>query len=76
MKKTDKRSLKTILRHNHVHELYAELRSHLGVFPNAVAKGTIYEYLSKKSGLSTKKVAYILNHTRYIPPSEIEDVMS
>lgn len=76
MKSDDKRGLKTVLRHNYVHELYAELRGRLGIYPDAVAKGTIYEYLSRKSGLSTKKVAYILNHTRYVPPSEFEEEQS
>lgn len=76
MKSPRKRGLKTIIRHNIVHELYAQLRSQLGIYPDAVAKGTIYAHISEKCGLSTKEVAYILNHTVYVPPSEIEAEIS
>ena len=53
----------TVERDKLVHEAYGELRSELGGYADLVPRGYIYERLSEKTGLCTKTVAFILNHT-------------
>lgn len=64
-KATDNRRPSTIIRDNHVHEIYLQVVSELGHLKNAVAKSYIYDIIHERTGLCTKTIAYILNHTRY-----------
>lgn len=50
-------------RDNAVHEAYEELRAELGGYADLVPRGYIYDRLSGMTGLCTKTVAFILNHT-------------
>lgn len=49
----------TILRDNKVHEIHAEL----GVLADVVSRQYIYERIKMRTGLCTKTIAFILNHT-------------
>ena len=59
----DKRRISTIIRDNGVHNAYAELRGEIGTLSNVVAKSYVYERLRERTGLCTKTIAFILNHT-------------
>lgn len=53
----------TILRDNKVHEIHAELRAELGGLADVVSRQYIYERIKMRTGLCTKTIAFILNHT-------------
>lgn len=57
------RRISTIVRHNSVHKVYNELIAELGIYANLVPKSYIYDFICKQTGLCSKTVAYILNHT-------------
>jgi len=53
----------TIVRDNSVHNAYKEIMRELGVYAYQLPKSLIYEKLQERTGLCTKTIAYILNHT-------------
>ena len=53
----------TIIRDNRVHEVYGEIREELGTFADVVSKQYLYERIRERTGLCTKTIAFILNHT-------------
>lgn len=59
----DKRRPSTIVRADHVHDVYREVMDELGGIGHAVAKSYIYERIRERTGLCAKTIAYILNHT-------------
>lgn len=59
----DKRRASTIIRDNGVHDAYVDLKGEMGQFAHVVAKSYIYGRLSERTGLCTKTIAFILNHT-------------
>lgn len=59
----DYRRNSTLVRHNLVHKAYNDLKTDLGIYANLVPKSYIYEIICKQTGLCSKTVAYILNHT-------------
>lgn len=61
---TKERRTSTIKRHNEVHKAYDELKAELGKWFYSVRRDDIYLYIQEKTGLCTKCIAYILNHTK------------
>lgn len=53
----------TVFRDNKVHEAYEETCRELGEYSRLVPRQHIYEKVKERTGLSTKTIAYILNHT-------------
>lgn len=53
----------TIIRDNMVHDVYEKICNEIGEYANYVAKQYIYERIRERTGLCTKTIAYILNHT-------------
>ena len=53
----------TVFRDNMVHEAYEEICKGLGEYSRLVPRQHIYEKVKAMTGLSTKTIAYILNHT-------------
>lgn len=53
----------TTIRDNEVHKEYDEIKAELGVLVYEVRRGYIYDRIKAKTGLCTKCIAYILNHT-------------
>lgn len=53
-KATDNRRPSTIIRDNHVHEIYLQVVSELGNLKNAVAKSYIYDIIHERTGLCIK----------------------
>lgn len=53
----------TVLRDDKVHEIYAEIRAELGELTDVISRQYIYERIKMKTGLCTKTIAFILNHT-------------
>lgn len=66
--KKERRS-STVVRDNMVHAAYRETVAELGDIAPFVAKSYIYERIRARTGLCTKTIAYILNHTRERPES-------
>lgn len=60
----------TIIRDNSVHTAYRELCASIGNIIYNVSKAYIYEELHKRTGLCSKTIAYILNHTEEVEISE------
>lgn len=52
----------TIIRDNHVLDVYTDVKNELGELANFVAKQYIYEKVQERTGLCTKTIAYIINH--------------
>lgn len=44
--------------------MHEQVLKSLGVMACYVSKGYIYKCISEKTGLSTRTISYILNHTR------------
>lgn len=55
----------TVLRDNSVHQAYHELCKEAGKLSPFVAKSYIYDQIRQRTGLCTKTIAFILNHTRW-----------
>lgn len=53
----------TIIRDNQVLDVYKEIMNKLGELSNAVSKSYIYDKVKEQTGLCTKTIAYIINHT-------------
>lgn len=66
----DKRRDNTIIRHNEIHELADKIKKELGTTYKYVSKTYIYDMIVAQTHLSTKRIAYILNHTKHI---KVED---
>lgn len=60
----DQRRKSTILRHDLVHAAHCEVNAELGDFAHLVPKSYIYDRIHERTGLCTKTIAYILNHTQ------------
>ena len=65
MRKDDRR-LSTVERHNIVHILYDKIKAELGSAYKYVSKSYFYDRIAPEVKLSTRQVAYILNHTQYV----------
>lgn len=64
--KEDKRRDATIINHNRVHEVDERLQSEWGEMYWAISRSKIYEMIKAEVGLSTRRVQWILGHTRKI----------
>lgn len=53
----------TVFRDNGVHEVYQELEEELGDLIHVVSKSYIYERIHERTGLCSKTIAFVLNHT-------------
>lgn len=58
-----KRRPSTVNRDNMVHRVYKKVREEIGVYADYVSKSTIYNMLRERTGLCTRTIAAILNHT-------------
>lgn len=65
-----KRRSSTIVRDNVVHSIYDRIMSDLGELRHAVSKLYIYDLIKKETSLSTRTIAFILNHTSKESPEE------
>ncbi|MDE5986839.1 MAG: hypothetical protein K2H16_06105 [Prevotella sp.] len=54
----------TVMRYAEVHKVYEEIVNGLGELAHVVSKSYIYEKIHERTGLCTKTIAYVLNHTR------------
>lgn len=68
----DCRRLSTVERHNIVHILYAQVKAQLGEASKYVSKSYYYERISAEVKLSTRQIAYILNHTEYADTAQFK----
>lgn len=68
----DNRRLSTIERHNVVHILYAKIKAELGEAYKYVSKSYFYDRIAPETKLSTRQIAYILNHTRYVDTEQMQ----
>lgn len=64
-----KRNLRTVLRDNRIHELHEELREQAGALYPALARGFIYDAISRRTGWSTKVVQRVLSSTVWEDPA-------
>ena len=69
----NRRRPSTVARDDMVHRAYEELRAELGGYADLVPRGYIYERLSGRTGLCTKTIAFILNHSIHIEPYEVKE---
>ena len=53
----------TKIRDNAVHAIHSEILDELGNLASAVSKTYIYEKIKIRTGLSTRTISFILNHT-------------
>jgi len=60
---SENRRESTIVRHNLVHDEYDKVLKELGAYAYLVPKSHVYNMICERTGLCTKTVAYILNHT-------------
>lgn len=54
----------SIIRYNEVHDMYDKIIKDLGDMSAYVSKGYIYDKIKERTGLSTRHISRILNHTR------------
>lgn len=59
----ENRKRSTIIRDNAVHEVYEGVCKELGDYAYLVPKSFIYNKVREETGLCTKTIAYIINHT-------------
>lgn len=59
----DKRKKSTRVRDNYVHKVFGELKREMGAYAHYVSKSYIYEKIRQQTGLCTKTISMILNHT-------------
>lgn len=62
---SENRRISTIIRQNIVHECYLDIIKEIGDYAYLVPRLYIYEKIQKRTGLCTKTIAHILNHTEY-----------
>lgn len=53
-----------IIRYNEVHDMYDKIIKDLGDMSAYVSKGYIYDKIKERTGLSTRHISRILNHTK------------
>lgn len=51
------------MRNNLVHKIRKDFMDSLGEVGKVVSKSYVYDHIKAKTALSTKTIAYILNHT-------------
>ena len=54
----------SIIRYNEVHDMYDKIIKDLGDMSAYVFKGYIYDKIKERTGLSTRHISRILNHTK------------
>ena len=54
----------SIIRYNEVHDMYDKIIKDLGDMSAYVSKGYIYDKIKDRTGLSTRHISRILNHTK------------
>lgn len=54
----------TARRYAEIHKVHEEIVHGLGDLARVVSKSYIYEKIHERTGLCTKTIAYVLNHTR------------
>lgn len=54
----------SIIRYNEVHDMYDKIIKDLGDMSAYVSKGYIYDKIKERTGLSTRHISRILNHTK------------
>jgi len=54
----------TTVRDNQVHRIHQSILNELGEVAHVVSKKYIYDRIHTETRLSTRTIAYILNHTR------------
>ena len=54
----------SIIRYNEVHDMYDKIIKDLGDVSAYVSKGYIHDKIKDKTGLSTRHISRILNHTK------------
>lgn len=65
MKNADLRRKSTKIRHNLVHKANADLLEKLGAKMYwGLSRYAVYELISEQTGLSIRRIQYILNHTQ------------
>lgn len=62
----DGRRESTVKRHDEVHRAYDDVVCCLGDLAQVVSKAYIYERIKERTGLCTKTIAFVLNHTRRV----------
>ena len=61
--KANNRRISSILRDNLVHEIYREECQKLCEAGSYVSREYLYNKVKEKTGLSTRTISYIINHT-------------
>lgn len=54
----------SIIRYNGIHDMYDKIIKDLGDVSAYVFKGYIYDKIKERTGLSTRHISRILNHTK------------
>lgn len=54
----------SVIRYNEVHDMYDKIIKDLGDISAYVSNGYIYDKIREKTGLSTRHISRILNHTK------------
>ena len=54
----------SIIRYNEVHDMYDKIIKDLGDISAYVSKNYIYDKIRERTGLSTRHISRILNHTK------------
>lgn len=54
----------SIIRYNEIHDMYDKIIKDLGDVSAYVFKGYIYDKIKERTGLSTRHISRILNHTK------------
>lgn len=60
-----KRRPSTIVRDNMVHEVYTRLKDETGMYFQFLPREYVYNRIKQRTGLCTKTIAFILNHTQW-----------
>ena len=55
----------TVMRDNSVHETYQQLQKETGDYFRFLPREFIYDQIRQRTGLCTKTIAFILNHTKW-----------
>lgn len=54
----------SIIKYNEIHDMYDEIIKDLGEMLAYVSKNYIYDKIKERTGLSTRHISRILNHTK------------
>lgn len=55
----------TVMRDNSVHEAYRQLQQETGEYFRFLPREFVYDQIRQRTGLCTKTIAFILNHTKW-----------